>query len=206
MPMNQISAPAISAMARLVAIVLSPRLPAAAHQSDRQSVLQDEQIGRADAEHHQRVPVQAIAQPAPDRAARRYSSHGQRVDVADAATVEIAGAGVVHGVGTPPEIIGRQRQHADDAADPVVCSALAEKGAVAAIVLDHEQPHQKSRGRHGEQKREPVAEIERRPHQNPERHEWDNCDYDLDDTTAIAGLPVGRENLRPGARIRCGCG
>jgi hypothetical protein len=76
----------------------------------------------------------------------------------------------------------------------------------ALIVLDHEKSHQKSRGWYGEQKREPVAEIERRPHQNPERHEWDNCDHDLDDTTAIAGLPVGRENLRPGARIRCGCG
>jgi len=109
-------------------------------------------------------------------------------------------------MGTPPKTIGRECQYADDPTGPIVCSALPEKGPVAAIVLDHEKSHQKSRGWYGEQKREPVAEIERRPHQNPERHEWDNCDYDLDDTTAIAGLPVGRENLRPGARIRCGCG
>ena len=112
----------------------------------------------------------------------------------------------MHGMGTPPKTIGRERQYADDPTGPIICPAMPKKGPVAAIVLDHEESHQESRGWYGERKREPVAEIERRPHQHPERNEWDNCDYDLDGATAVAGLPVGRENLRPGARIRCGCG
>ena len=112
----------------------------------------------------------------------------------------------MHGMGAPPKTIGRERQYADDPTGPIVCPAMPEKGPVAAIVLDHEESHQESRGWYGERKREPVAEIERRPHQKPERNERDNCDDDLDDAAAIAGLPVGHENLRPGARIRGVCG
>ena len=55
------------------------------------------------------------------------------------------------GVRAAPEIIGRQRQHADHPAHPVICQAMAEEGAVAAVVLDHEQPHQETRGRYREQ-------------------------------------------------------
>src|SRR6516162_11494425 len=106
----------------------------------------------------------------------------------------------MHGMGTPPKTIGRERQYADDPTGPIICPAMPKKGPVAAIMLDHEESHQESRGWYGERKREPVAKIERRPHQHPERNKWDNCDYDLDDATAVAGLPVGRENLRPGAR------
>ena len=108
-------------------------------------MLQEEEIGRAEAEHHQRMAIQAIAQPPPERA-RAVFLDGQRVDVADAAAVEIAGAGVMHGVGAAPHVIGRQRQHAGDAAEPVVGQPVAEEGAVAAIVLDQEQPHQEAGG------------------------------------------------------------
>ena len=56
--MNQISAAAAAAMARLVAMVLSQGTQPPAHQADRQSVLQEEQIGRADAEHDERVTIE----------------------------------------------------------------------------------------------------------------------------------------------------
>jgi substrate-binding family protein len=62
-----------------------------------------------------------------------------------------------------PKTIGRKRQYADDPTGPIICPAMPEKGTVAAIVLDHEESHQESRGWYGERKREPVAEIERRP-------------------------------------------
>jgi hypothetical protein len=45
---------------------------------------------------------------------------------------------VVDGVSAPPEIIGRQGQHADRPSDPVVRDTVAKKRAMAAIVLDHE--------------------------------------------------------------------
>ena len=43
-----------------------PGLPAAADQTDRQPVPQDEQIGGTDAEHDERVPVRAIAKTTPE--------------------------------------------------------------------------------------------------------------------------------------------
>ena len=66
-----------------------PRLPARAHQPDRQAVLQEKQIGRTETEHHQRMPVGPVAQPAPARQ-RQIFADRQRIDVADAAPVEIA--------------------------------------------------------------------------------------------------------------------
>ena len=58
---------------------------------------------------------------------REIFAHGQRVDVADAAVIEIARVGVVQRVTAPPVIVGRQCQHADDAADPVIRRDVAEK-------------------------------------------------------------------------------
>jgi hypothetical protein len=51
-------------------------------------VLQDEQIRRTDAEHHNRMSVQAIEELAPP-GERQELAHGQRVDVADSAPIEI---------------------------------------------------------------------------------------------------------------------
>src|ERR1700733_974539 len=42
-----------------------PEVPTAAHQSDWQSVLQDEQIHRTDAKHYDRIPIQPIQEPTP---------------------------------------------------------------------------------------------------------------------------------------------
>jgi hypothetical protein len=124
--------------------------PSSAHEADRQAVLYEEQIGRAQPEHDDRVPVDAIAKPAPSRQ-RHVLPYGQRVDVAHAATIEIARRRVVHGMGASPKIVRRERQHPDRASDPVVGGTTMEEGAMAAIMLDHEKPHQKARGRHREQ-------------------------------------------------------
>ena len=66
-----------------------PRLPTGAHQPDRQAMLQEKEIGRAETEHHQRMPVEPVAQPAPARQ-RQIFADRERIDVADAAPVEIA--------------------------------------------------------------------------------------------------------------------
>ena len=131
-----------------------PRPPAAAHQAERQPLPQDEKIGRPDAEHHRRMAVEPVHQAAPARQ-RQIFAHRQRIDIADAAAIEIARGRVMDGVRSPPEVVWRHGEHAERAADPVVGEAMAEERAVPAIVLDHEQPHQKSRGRNGEQQGEP---------------------------------------------------
>jgi hypothetical protein len=116
---------------------------------DRESVLEDEKVRRADPEHDKRVPVQAIPRPPPPRA-RAIFGHRERIDIADTAAVKISRTCVVQGVRAPPEPIGREGQNTADAADPIVCQSMTKERAVAAIVLDHEQPHQKSGSGHGQ--------------------------------------------------------
>ena len=69
---------------------------------------------------------------------------------------------VVDCVGPSPKVIRRQRQHADHATDPIVGEAMPEKRAMAAVVLDHEQAHQKSSRGHRKDHAKPVADVESR--------------------------------------------
>ena len=72
---------------------------------------------------------------------------------------------------------------------------------MTAIVLDHEQPHEKARGRHRQQQAEPVAEIERRPHQNQSRTSGPAVIDELDDAARKARLAIADEDLRPAAGV-----
>ena len=110
----------------------------------------------------------------------------------------------MHGVRALPEIVGRQRQHAERAADPVIGEAVAEEGAVPAIVLDHEQPHQESGGRNGEQQRyPPEAKVIGRPHQRPQRRQRGEGDAEFNEAARGARLAIAQQNLRPTARVIC---
>ena len=97
--------------------------------------------------------------------------------------------------------------HAEHAADPVIRQAVAEEGAVAAIVLDHEQAHQKARGRQRDQQAEPITDVmQRGPHREPQQRKRQQRDHDLDDAAGAARLAIAAENLRPGARFDNGRG
>ena len=67
------------------------------------------------------------------------------------------------------------------AADPVIRQAMAKEGAVTAIVLDHEQPHEKAGSRHRDQQGEPPIAEMNQPHiSDPERHERHEGDGKFD--------------------------
>jgi hypothetical protein len=138
--------------------------------------------------------------PPPPRDPTPTFPHRQRIDVAEAAGVEISMRRMMQCVGVAPEAVGRQRQHADDTADPIVHQAMAEEGAVAAIMLDHEQPHQEARGRHGKDQRQPIADVERGPDQNPQHDQRHKRDADLENAAPVAGLAIARQDLRPTSR------
>ncbi len=72
-----------------------------------QPVLEDEDVDRPDAEHHERVPRQPVEQALPSAGRPRNSATVSVSDVADAAPVEIAAGGVVDGVA--PAANGRRR-------------------------------------------------------------------------------------------------
>ena len=107
----------------------------------------------------------------------------------------------MHGVGPPPEIVGRQRQDADRAADPIVGEAMPEERAMAAIVLDHEQADKKARGGNRQQQIKPVSEVEREPHRQPKQNERHGRDQDLDDAAPMMRFAIAGESLGQSAHV-----
>ena len=113
-PMHQISRAATAAVAAFVAaMVLSHACQPLKKPTG--SMSQDKQIGRPDAEHDGRVPVNPVAKTAPERE-RRIFLHRERIDVAEAAPFEVTGGSVMDGVSATPEVIRRVGKHADRAA------------------------------------------------------------------------------------------
>src|SRR5438270_3579279 len=101
-------------------------------------MLQHEHIDWAEAEHHGWMAIEPITQPSPP-GQREIFAHRQRIDVAHAAAGEISRRRVMHRMRVAPEIVWRERQHPDNASDPVIEPAAAEERAMAAVMLDHEQ-------------------------------------------------------------------
>ena len=108
--------------------------------------MQQKQIGRSDPEHDQRVAVKTVFQTTPP-GKRPVFAHGQRIEIADTAAIEVAGGGMMDRMRAAPTVVGREREHANDAADPVIRQTAGKKGAVAAVVLDHEQAYEKAGSR-----------------------------------------------------------
>ena len=180
----------------------SPRRPpGAAHQADRSAVLQQEHISGAQSEHDYWMPVQPVSEPT-SPAESQVFTHRQRVDVADAAMVEIARGGVMAGVHPLPVIVRRHRQDAKCAADPVVDAAGAEEGAVAAIVLDEKYPHQKPRGGQGEGETQPVGYMEKPPHRGPEADEGRHRHGDFRQTPGGIRIAVPRQDAGEALDVR----
>lgn len=113
----------------------------------------------------------------------------------------MAGGGVMDRVGLAPEIIGRQRQHTDHPADPIVCHAMTKKGAMPAIMLNHEQSHEEARGRHRKQQGDPpIFKMDRCPGRRPKRRKRRGRDRNLHDAADVVGLAIARKGLRPASR------
>src|SRR3954470_11010630 len=78
---------------------------------------------------------------------------------------------------------------------------MTEKCAMAAIVLDHEQPHEEARGRQREQQADPISKIEHCPHQKPKQSKRTDRDRKLDDAAPQAGHAVASKDVRPAASV-----
>ena len=98
---------------------------------------QEELVGGAETEHNERVPVQAVAKPAPDGECPKFT-HCQRVDVADSPLVKTARVGMMSRMCAAPVVIRRQRQNTKKPSHPVVRQTIAKERDMSAIMLDHE--------------------------------------------------------------------
>ena len=103
------------------------------------------------------MAVKAVDQPS-NPATGAVFFHGQRHHIANAALVKIAVMRMVDGMGAPPDVIGRQRQHAQTAADPVLHLAIVEKAGVAAVMLDDKDAHEEQPVQRGNGEGQPVAD------------------------------------------------
>lgn len=174
-----------------------PRLPAIEEETNWQPILQNEQVGWTDTEHDEWISVDPIAKTMPE-GERQIFVHRKSIDVADPASFKATGVSMMEGVGATPKVIGRQRQHPDYSAYPIVCYALAKERAMTAIVLNHEESHEKTRCRYRKRQREPpIAEMQRCPSQYPERRKGHKCDCYLNRAAKAAGMAIARNDLRP---------
>lgn len=163
----------------------------------RKAVLNQEEVGRSDAEHHEGMPVDAVLEAAPPAPILVFA-HRQGVDVADAPGVEVADARMVDRVAAAPVVVGRLGEDAEQPPGPVIRPSPWKERAVPAVVLDHEQPHQergRQRQEHGVEKHPAVGEG--RSHQRPPGGERDECDQEFEHGPAPVGLPVGAEAAHP---------
>ena len=109
---------------------------------------------------------------------------------------------MVRGVRAPPIAVGRERQHPQHPAEPVVGAPPAKERAVPAVVLDHEQAHEEARRRHGEQQAEPIGIAEAEQHQEPQGHERHHGDDELGQAAGEVRLSVGGQRRHPATGIR----
>jgi len=103
----------------------------------------------------------------------------------------------MHGMAAAPMIVGCEGQHADRAPGPVVRPSPAEERAVAAVVLDHEEPDEEARCGDGDRQTEEIAPLEARPHQDPQQHKRHRRDGDLEQAAQLAGRAIAGEDGQP---------
>jgi hypothetical protein len=91
---------------------------------------------------------------------------------------------------TSPVIVWRQGHDTDDSADPIVRKTAAEKRAVAAVVLDHEEADEQARRGRRQQQANPMAVGKDSPHQSPDHEERHCCDHQFENAARAAGLAI----------------
>jgi len=70
------------------------------------------------------------------------------VYVADPASVEKTRVSMMDSMAAAPVVVGRQRQNAKNSTYPIVRQTIPKEGAMSAIMLDHEQSHEKTGSRY----------------------------------------------------------
>ena len=98
-------------------------------------MLQQEEIGRSKSKHDGGMTIEAIAQTS-EPGTREVLAHGQRLDVADAAAIQVARRRMVDCMRATPDVIRRECQDAENPANPVIRRTMPEKCTMAAVMLN----------------------------------------------------------------------
>ena len=95
--------------------------------------------------------------------------------------------------------MGGQHQHTDGVAQEIVEAWRPEERPMATIVLNHEQPHQECRCRHGQQQRYPVGVAHGEGHRSPERRQGDDGGQKLKHAAPVIRRGVSINDARQAA-------
>src|SRR5437762_8098815 len=142
------------------------------------------------------MAVHAILEPRPARPAE-VLVHGQGIDVAEPAMLEVARRGVVERVGLLPVVVRRQGEHPEDRADDVRRARRPEERGVPAVVLDDEQANEEEGRGYGKEQGEPVADPEARVHECPRAGEQRRGGRELPHAAFELRTLVARQARRP---------
>ena len=184
-----------------------PRLPALAHQADRQPVLHQEQIGRADPEHDARDGGKggSAAGPsatAPDIRARSVCRCRRCRDGRDcptsrdgwhgcAARNRKASASARRSTRPTQSLAARWRKKAPWPQSCWIMNSRTRKPAAGTASSRHEPV---------------IAEMNGAPHQKPQQHKRPDRDGELNDAADGIRCAVTGKDLRPAASVGYWCG
>jgi len=159
-------------------------------------MLDEKQKKRRQQEEHNGIARQSIRESRPARR-RQILLHRHCPDVAGAALVEVARAGVVNGMLPLPVMVGREGQDAGDKAQDVVGHSGFEKGSVPAVVENDEHPHEERAGEDGQRDCEPPGDREAVVDQIPQQDIRPERVGDLPERAPAGRLLVAEQDLFP---------
>ena len=84
--------------------------------------------------------------------------------------------------------VRREREDTDQPSDQIVGAARSEKRVVSAVVLNHEQAHEKPGRREREEEGDPITVVKTPNHESPDGDEWHHGDEQLEDAAPRARL------------------
>ncbi len=167
-------------------------------QLDGQPMADEELEDPTESDDDERAAIGTVEQTPPPRRGQ-VLGHGECIDLADAAAVEVAEVAVMDGVRAPPEFVGSDGEHPEQASDAIVGGAPRQERAVTAVVLDDEETHHESGRRQRETERQPVGAVDEPRHRRPQRQESDHVPRELSHAASNLRLGVAGHHLRPAA-------
>ena len=166
----------------------------------RKPVLDHKQEKRRHHEEHERISRQPIREPFPAGCFQIFL-HGQCPYRTQAAPVQVASRRMVDGMFPAPEMIRGEGQYAGDEAPNIIGFPGLEKRTVAAIVVNDEQPHQKSPRQYRQRQRNPPGHRQAEVNQIPENGIRNERVDDLPDATPPGRLLISGHDLLPGRSV-----
>ena len=89
----------------------------------------------------------------------------------------------MQGVFTTPMPIRCEGKHTEEASHPIIETSAAKIGAMATIMLNHENSDQEACGRDCKYQRQEVVDVYHAQHNYPERYEWNYGNREFRDRT-----------------------